>query len=131
MGKNKSNKRPSLLDGDWFTHGCQLALEQVFRRFDKDRDGALSVEELQAFARACNGGESFDDDEIDQIKKFFETDQRQNLTRKGFLQMYHVSCVALGTPVILCLPLADNPTSNLSSGDRRRHVAAPATRGQT
>ena len=130
MGKSKPNKRPSLLDGDWFTHGCQLALEQIFRRFDKDRDGALSEDELQAFARACNGGESFDDDEIDQIKKFFETDPRTlHLTRKGFLQMYHVSCVAVqpGCP----LPSANNPSSILSCGDRRRRVAGPATRGRT
>ena len=95
MGKSKGGggpkraPRPPLLNGDWFTPAAQQALEHTFKRFDADGDDALSMIELQAFARACNGGESFDDDEIDQIKKFFETNAQQNLTRKGFLQMYH------------------------------------------
>ena len=92
-GSSRSSK-PSLLEGDWFTHKCQTALEQTFARFDTDCDGALNVAELQAFARVCNGGEPFDDDEIDQIGQFFETNDANALTRKGFLQMYHTQTVA-------------------------------------
>ena len=92
-GRGKST-RPSLLDGDWFTHDAAKALEQTFLRFDTDRDGALCTPELQAFARACNGGEEFDEDELEQIKKYFQTDAKHALTRKGFLQMYHTQTVA-------------------------------------
>ena len=63
-GRGKSS-RPALLDGDWFTHEAQEALEQTFLRFDADRDGALSTRELQALARACNGGEEFEEDELE------------------------------------------------------------------
>ena len=55
MGNNKKNKkkvsRASLLDGDELSHQLQSALEATFARFDADGDGALSIDELQAFAR--------------------------------------------------------------------------------
>jgi len=92
--KGKNAPRPPLLNGDWFTHTCQKALEQTFLRFDVDRDGALNVAELQAFSRACNGGECFEEDEINQMRTFFEVDTNRNLTQTGFLQMYHTQTVA-------------------------------------
>ena len=53
---------------DWSGLPTELpvALDHVFDRFDEDSDGALSVVELQNFARACNGGDEFDEDELEQ-----------------------------------------------------------------
>jgi hypothetical protein len=91
--KSKTPK-VALLDGGDLSHALQGALESVFARFDADHDGALSETELQAFARACNGGETFEDEELDEIRQFFDTTPHGCLTRKGFLQMYHTQTLA-------------------------------------
>ena len=54
---------------------------------------ARSVSELQAFARTCNGGEELADDELEQVRDFFEHD-RGRLTRTGFMQMLHMQTCA-------------------------------------
>ena len=93
-GKGSSRAREALLDGGSLSAKAVAALTITFERFDADADGALSTEELQALARACNDGEEFDADELEQIGRFFETDARQRLTKKGFLDMYHTQTCA-------------------------------------
>lgn len=92
-GKTKKEKSATLLCGDWFSSAAQTALEQTFARFDEDGDGLLCVAELQAFARACNAGEEFGQDELDDLKHF-DTNGEGALTRKGFMQMYHMQTIA-------------------------------------
>ena len=48
MPKGKGGKVPLLDCGD-LSHQLQGALEQIFARFDVDRDGALNEAELQSF----------------------------------------------------------------------------------
>lgn len=43
-------------------------LRAVFARFDADGDGVLCDGELNAFAAACNDGEPFSPDELEEIK---------------------------------------------------------------
>ena len=90
--KDKAKKATLLESGD-LSHALTAALEQVFRRFDVDGDGALSIDELQAFARACNDGEEFGEDELEDLK-FFQTNASGHLTTNGFLQMYHTQTTA-------------------------------------
>jgi hypothetical protein len=97
MGKKNKGppraKGPNLLVGDWFCPELEAALVSTFERFDQDEDGVLSVAELQAFARVCNDGEEFGPEELEDLK-YFNTDKRGQLTRKGFLEMYHMQTVA-------------------------------------
>ena len=58
-----------------------------------DADGALSVDELQSFARVCNDGEAFSEEELGDLR-FFHQNDRGHLTLKGFLQMMHTQTVA-------------------------------------
>ena len=61
-----SPKVPLLDSEEWLSAQLLRALQTVFQRFDADGDGALNEAELQAFARACNGGTELDADELDQ-----------------------------------------------------------------
>lgn len=96
MGKTGTAKQKKdasatpLLRGDWLAPAFQTVLNQVFARFDVDGDGLLSMEELQAFAAACNGGARLSDDEIEQVQDYFNTDDNGNLTPNGFGQMMHM-----------------------------------------
>lgn len=90
---NKREQRASLLDGGELSHALQAALHQVFHKFDVDRDGALSTDELQAFARACNDGDCFSEEELQDLR-FFKTTEQGWLTLKGFLQLYHTQTTA-------------------------------------
>ena len=83
-------KRKLLTSDQELTEKLREVLLAVFESFDADRDGALSTAELQAFARACNDGDEFDEDELEQTRTFFETDAAGGLTRVGFVQMYDV-----------------------------------------
>ena len=86
--KREKKGKACLLDGNELSHALTAALEQTFRRFDGDGDGALSIAELQAFARACNDGEPFGEEELEQLR-FFQTNESGWLTKSGFFQMYH------------------------------------------
>ncbi|KAJ1888049.1 hypothetical protein LPJ66_008771, partial [Kickxella alabastrina] len=44
-----------LQDDMEFTPKCEAALGEIFDRYDKDRDGELNEQELQAFATFTNG----------------------------------------------------------------------------
>ncbi|PRP86718.1 hypothetical protein PROFUN_02867 [Planoprotostelium fungivorum] len=82
--------KPPLIDkksGD-FTQKAQKAFEEIFARFDQDKDGALNSVELDAFATACNGT-PFDDSSKQEIIDYFDVTDDNALTLKGFLEMYH------------------------------------------
>ncbi|KAI9336642.1 hypothetical protein DFJ73DRAFT_850137 [Zopfochytrium polystomum] len=69
------------------------ALLEIFGRFDDDGDGALSRKELEAFAIATNG-EKFEDEAVDELKKSFNVDANDNLTKRGFLEMYQLQTLS-------------------------------------
>ena len=81
--------RAQLLRDSWFTAELEAALAQVFKRFDTDGDGLLSISELQAYSRAVNNGEELGADEIEQVNDYFET-KGGHLTHAGFQQMYYM-----------------------------------------
>ena len=85
-----SPKVPLLDSEEWLSAQLLRALQTVFQRFDADGDGALNEAELQAFARACNGGTELDADELYQIQDYFDTDDSGALTLRGFHEMYHM-----------------------------------------
>ncbi len=80
-------------DTDEFHPKCKAALEEIFHRFDIDQDGALNDRELDQFALACNGN-PFSESDRQQIKEFFDINQQESLTEKGFLEMYHTQTSA-------------------------------------
>ncbi|KAG5461623.1 MAG: hypothetical protein BJ554DRAFT_6155 [Olpidium bornovanus] len=76
-------------DGD-LTAEFERVLREVFERFDVDRDGEWSTDELQAFAAETNG-EQFDDDSLKEIAENFECSRGTgNLLPAGFVQLYSV-----------------------------------------
>ena len=97
-GKAKDNvKKAQLLDPSCehgLTDKFRIVLREVFERFDEDKDGGLSREELQNFAVAANAGSDLEDDEVEQLQQFFETNDKGHLTLKGFFQMYHMQTMA-------------------------------------
>ncbi|RUP44857.1 hypothetical protein BC936DRAFT_148931 [Jimgerdemannia flammicorona] len=44
-------------DDDQLTEKLERVLTEIFRRFDKDNDGALNTKELEEYALATNGQE--------------------------------------------------------------------------
>ncbi|KAG0367235.1 hypothetical protein BC939DRAFT_441039 [Gamsiella multidivaricata] len=81
---------PTLVDEDGaLTQECENALVAIFKRYDVDKDGALSTSELDAFAKDTNG-DVFDEDTRAEISEFLDLDERGQLTLKGFLQMYNL-----------------------------------------
>ncbi|KAJ3204617.1 hypothetical protein HDU67_009403, partial [Dinochytrium kinnereticum] len=90
----KKVKRVSLIGSqDQLTQQVVTALLEVFGRFDDDNDGALSRDELEAFAIATNG-EKFEEDAVNELKKSFNVDANGNLTRRGFLEMYQLQTLS-------------------------------------
>ncbi|GJJ77318.1 hypothetical protein EMPS_09677 [Entomortierella parvispora] len=81
---------PSLTDEDGaLTQACEDALVAIFEKYDVDKDGALSNAELDAFAKDTNG-DVFDEDTRTEITEFLDLDDKGQLTKKGFLQMYNL-----------------------------------------
>lgn len=66
----------------------KAVLGEIFTRFDADGDGALSRQELETFANTSQTGSNLSEDEIKQLGTFFDTNDKGQLTRKGFEQMY-------------------------------------------
>jgi Ca2+-binding EF-hand superfamily protein len=73
-------------DGD-LTPNFESVLSDIFDRFDIDRDGRFSLEELKSFALAANGT-ALSDDDVEQITGFFDCVDGM-LTKAGFSDMYH------------------------------------------
>ena len=72
---------------------CEAALKEIFDRFDEDKDGSLSNEEIDNFAKACNGGNTLSATEKEELKNFDHTAEG-NITLTGFLQMYSLQTMA-------------------------------------
>ncbi|KAJ3110585.1 hypothetical protein HDU96_006461 [Phlyctochytrium bullatum] len=90
----KKVKRVALIGpNDQLTQQVVTALLEIFGRFDDDNDGALSREELEAFAIATNG-EKFEEEAVNELKKSFNVDGNGNLTRRGFLEMYQLQTLS-------------------------------------
>jgi hypothetical protein len=70
----------------------RAALVEVHRRFDSDGDGSLSTAELQDFARACNDGDEFEEEDLEAIWEDYgdaSTDEEEAmLSLRGFLGLY-------------------------------------------
>ena len=90
MGKKaaKGAKAGLLQSNGALTPEFQTVLREIFGTYDKDCDGALSLEELETFATASKSGEKINDAELKQLGTFFETNSKGWLTLKGFEQMY-------------------------------------------
>ena len=87
--------QPDLLDESGeLTRALDLVVKQVFWRFDADGDGALSVDELQAFARVCNDGDELCTEEVEEVQQYFDCDSAGGLTALGFSQMWHMQAEA-------------------------------------
>ncbi|KAJ2783261.1 hypothetical protein H4R18_001780 [Coemansia javaensis] len=79
-----------LLDDDMdFTPECERALREVFARYDKDGDGALNEEELQAFAVFTNGSR-FTESDLADIRAHLKCTPAGALCSDGFVELYHV-----------------------------------------
>jgi hypothetical protein len=62
----------------------------VSRQLDVDNDGVLDDNELQAFARTCNGGREFNHVELEEIRDCLDCDDNGRLLLEGFKQMFHL-----------------------------------------
>lgn len=69
------------------------ALEEIFSRYDKDHDGAITMEEFQQFATVSNGA-PIPDSEINDLKDHFGLDDNGNLTLQGFLDFYQIQSIS-------------------------------------
>eukprot|EP01103_Thecamoeba_quadrilineata_P011819 TRINITY_DN2914_c0_g1_i2.p2 TRINITY_DN2914_c0_g1~~TRINITY_DN2914_c0_g1_i2.p2 ORF type:complete len:117 (-),score=27.96 TRINITY_DN2914_c0_g1_i2:61-411(-) len=68
----------------------QKVLKKVFERFDIDKNGVLSREELLHFFKTCNDQDTDFDDFYQNLTACFECNNDGALTEKGFLDMYHL-----------------------------------------
>lgn len=73
---------------------CEKALKEIFSRYDLDKDGALDAKELDNFAKGCNNGSGFSDDEKHQLKEAFDHNSDGHLTLSGFLQLYSLQTMS-------------------------------------
>jgi len=65
----------------------KAVLGEIFRRFDKDGDGALCEAELEEFATTSGSGKNVAEDRA-QLQSYFDCNSKGDLTYKGFEQMY-------------------------------------------
>lgn len=90
--KAKTSRMLITEDGDLTEEFHQL-LKDIFTRFDKNQDAKWDEEELDDFARTCNG-KPFDKNSKEEIKENFEVSEEGWLTLKGFIEMYHLQTSA-------------------------------------
>lgn len=88
-GSASRQRRAPILDSksNWFTPDAEAVFISIFNRFDADKDGAWTVNEIQSFAQFTNGA-MFSKDELTEIKTNLQHDKAGNLTRQGFLDFY-------------------------------------------
>lgn len=77
-----------LNDDDTFTPYFHNVLTCLFHRFSSNKI-ALPIVELQAFSRAANGGREFSEDEMEQLTTYFSCNEKDELLKEGFMEMYH------------------------------------------
>ncbi|KAI8369641.1 uncharacterized protein BYT42DRAFT_617641 [Radiomyces spectabilis] len=88
MTSEKNDPFSILIDDetDEFLPKVETILREIFDRFDKDKDGVWNNKELQDFAEATNGRS--------EIVDSFDVDDKDQLTYKGFYQMYHIQTLS-------------------------------------
>eukprot|EP01133_Synstelium_polycarpum_P009112 gene9112-10685_t len=86
---------PQLLDDqdDFFIEKAEAALNEIFARYDDDKNDALTIDQLNAFAVQCNG-KPFDKESLDSIQEAFECTDAGLLTKRGFLEMYYMQTIS-------------------------------------
>jgi Ca2+-binding EF-hand superfamily protein len=90
-GKGEIEEPVKLTVGNELTEHFEGVLRTLFKRFDADKDGILSIKELNDFSKACNAGKDFSSDEIEEMRDYLDWDERADgLKEYGFLQMYHL-----------------------------------------
>ena len=125
MGKKGKKESNGLLAANGgLSEKFKAVLGEIFRRFDTDRDNALSLKELEDFAVASKSGGDLVQDELRQLGKFFDTDSKGNITLKGFEQMYLMQTgqQAVGPP-------RSNPQPQLQSHALASERALPLLSG--
>ncbi|CAO3640234.1 unnamed protein product [Cunninghamella blakesleeana] len=80
-------------DTDNFLPRVEEILKEIFTQFDKDKDNVWNTEDLQSFAEATNG-RPFDQASLDEIAESFDVDDNNNLTFRGFYEMYHIQTLS-------------------------------------
>ncbi|KAK9768295.1 hypothetical protein K7432_001134 [Basidiobolus ranarum] len=75
-----------LLDGTELSEPLQSVLEGIFRKFDKDNDGALNMSELDGFVYQTNGMHP-PPPFFQQLCQMFDSNS-QGLTMKGFFEFF-------------------------------------------
>ncbi|KAI8370681.1 uncharacterized protein BYT42DRAFT_548904 [Radiomyces spectabilis] len=89
-GYNGDEHGPSLLENDSLSKDLAEVLVAIFKKFDKDNDGALRPEELDSFIFATNGSHPpapF----LRQMGQRFGCNSKGWLTRDGFLVGLHLT----------------------------------------
>uniref|UniRef100_A0AAV1V2F2 MYND-type domain-containing protein n=1 Tax=Peronospora matthiolae TaxID=2874970 RepID=A0AAV1V2F2_9STRA len=96
LNMTESQARAALIGKDGLlTYDFEAVLTEVFLSFlDNSTDRSLTLDKLRDFSRMCNGGRAFSDEEIKEIQTYFECDENQGLTLKGFKDMYHTQSSA-------------------------------------
>ncbi|KAI9467945.1 hypothetical protein BDB00DRAFT_985557 [Zychaea mexicana] len=87
QGYKGSQDETPLLEQDTLSRELKEVLEEIFRNFDRDQDGALKPEELDSFIFTTNGSHPpapF----LRQMGQRFGSNARGWLTRDGFLAFY-------------------------------------------
>lgn len=80
-----------LLDEEegWLSEAAETAFTEIFQRFDVDKDGLLSFQEIQSFALAASG-RKFTAKELRDLKDNELLDAQGKWTLHGFLSFFHL-----------------------------------------
>ena len=125
----KESDDPLLDDIGDLSDAFRAVLNEIFNRFDVDRDGLLVEKELQNFARACNG-KDFPPEEVAEVWQFFACGKNlagdRGLQLEGFLDLYLTQTGArsldshnygsneiVSTVNYLCMPRPEDTWSDL------------------
>lgn len=83
---------PLLDDEDNLTKETVQTLRTIFDRYSKGKD-ALSRQGIDDFATATNG-EPFSAEEMEELELYFDTNEKGELTWKGFQEMYQLQSLS-------------------------------------
>eukprot|EP01119_Soliformovum_irregulare_P009332 TRINITY_DN22576_c0_g1_i1.p2 TRINITY_DN22576_c0_g1~~TRINITY_DN22576_c0_g1_i1.p2 ORF type:complete len:116 (-),score=35.16 TRINITY_DN22576_c0_g1_i1:148-495(-) len=89
MSSKKANAKKLLDPSGDFTEDAIKLFQEIFDRFDEDKDGFLNEKELDAFAIACNG-EKFTAETKKEIIESFDVNSKDELSKKGFIELFHL-----------------------------------------
>ncbi|ORY07718.1 hypothetical protein K493DRAFT_273303 [Basidiobolus meristosporus CBS 931.73] len=99
-----------LLEGNCLSNSLKCILEELFDRFDEDKDGALNVEEMDHFLYTTNGLHPAADF-VEQLFQMFSSNE-YGLTVQGFFEFFLQQAL-------------DNPLE--TRGDLKKHGYDPKT----